>query len=308
MEPYEIDNFILRNGKLLSTCAWEFYNIQSPDIVSLRTTLFLRTIVVDVEPFQEVLHTWFDVTVPITRRLIAVTRLFRIILDVNSPLFDVEGRQWRSNVVDIFYFFFSAIWDDASDEVRLAANTLSSTLLPVHFEAISRCWDELLAKAPVMEKIKLMTFLTQLRPHFPRWKVLSWTAIIEALTDYSYGNDSHPIRNDISLYNTGSPVDLDTMHLRVSILLLSLQMIADGIATDDITLLKIKAQLAEIVGFEDVSITPSSRKIFIYFGSILARFPMFQISHFHASKSCISTGCTLLFGHILLDFRRSGCI
>jgi hypothetical protein len=43
---------------------------------------------------------------------IAVTRLFRIILDVTSPAFNVEDRQWRSSVIDVFYYYFSAAWAD----------------------------------------------------------------------------------------------------------------------------------------------------------------------------------------------------
>ena len=45
-------------------------------------------------------------------RFLAVTKLFRIILDVTSPFFRVEDRQWRSCVIDIFYRYFSALWED----------------------------------------------------------------------------------------------------------------------------------------------------------------------------------------------------
>ena len=45
-------------------------------------------------------------------RLLAVTRLFRIILDIISPNFTVEDRQWRSSVNDIFSYFFTAKWSD----------------------------------------------------------------------------------------------------------------------------------------------------------------------------------------------------
>jgi hypothetical protein len=41
-----------------------------------------------------------------------VSRLFRIILDVTSPAFNVEDRQWRSSVIDVFYYYFSAAWAD----------------------------------------------------------------------------------------------------------------------------------------------------------------------------------------------------
>jgi hypothetical protein len=46
------------------------------------------------------------------RSFLAVTRLFRIVLDVTSPFFHVEGRQWRSSVIEVFYRYFGAIWMD----------------------------------------------------------------------------------------------------------------------------------------------------------------------------------------------------
>jgi len=35
-----------------------------------------------------------------------------MITDISSPAFDVEGRQWRPSVIDIFYWFFSSLWND----------------------------------------------------------------------------------------------------------------------------------------------------------------------------------------------------
>jgi hypothetical protein len=45
-------------------------------------------------------------------RLLAVARLFRIILDVTSPAFNLEGRQWRSSIIEVFYRYFFALWAD----------------------------------------------------------------------------------------------------------------------------------------------------------------------------------------------------
>lgn len=169
-------------------------------------------------------------------RLRAVTRLFRIILDVTSPAFSVEDRQWQSSIVDIFYYFFSAMWSDErvnltkiyrilqglmklkylQEEIRVAVETFSASLLPAHFGAISACWSESISKTPIKERIRLISFLIQLRPHFPTWKgkkrltvifqrfilsaviVLSWEAAIEALLEESYG--------DMEAYNEDTPV------------------------------------------------------------------------------------------------------
>lgn len=61
----------------------------------------------------EFIWTCFELTLC---RLVAVTGLFRIILDTTSPDFNVEGRQWRSSIVDVFYYYFGSLWTD--DRVR----------------------------------------------------------------------------------------------------------------------------------------------------------------------------------------------
>lgn len=35
-----------------------------------------------------------------------------MILDVTSPFFQVEDRQWRSCVIEVFYRYFGALWMD----------------------------------------------------------------------------------------------------------------------------------------------------------------------------------------------------
>ncbi|GLB34930.1 putative response to drug [Lyophyllum shimeji] len=270
LEPYEVDNFILRNGKLLATCAWHVYDIQSPDISGLRAQFLLRTLVVDSEPFREVLETWFLPTSSWERRLLAVTRLFRVILDVTSPSFNVEDRQWQTSVVDIFYYFFTSLWSDEREEIRLAVETFSASLLPAHFDAISACWNESLSKTPVAERIKLISFLIHLHPHFPQWKVLSWDAVTEGLLEDGISEDD-PAAARMSLYGLPSDsIDPDLGTLRTSLLYLSLQMIADGIAVDSFVLLKLKHHLVQVTGFCDVSVVPSQngQSFHVQFGEV----------------------------------------
>ena len=116
-----------------------------------------------------------------------VLRLFRIILDVTSPGFVVEDRQWGPNIIDIFHHFFSSMWTDErvrgittvavcvdsvfqQEEIRTAVDAWSQTLLPAHLDVIARCWNEALSKAPVSERVKLVSFLLQLHSHFPTWR------------------------------------------------------------------------------------------------------------------------------------------
>ncbi|KAJ7774577.1 hypothetical protein DFH07DRAFT_865871 [Mycena maculata] len=280
LQSYEVDNFVLRNGQMLAQSAWQFYDIQRHEISALRTTFLLRTVVVDSQPLQELLHDWLLPSGNWELRLLAVSRLFRIILDVTSPAFDIEGRQWRSSIVEVFYRYFFALWADEKEEIRLVVDTFASGLLPAHFEAISRCWTESLATSPIAERVKLVSFLIQLRPYFPTWQVLAWDVVIVTLSEDEYDHKNNdiglstahlpalPIEAKQSLYGLSSSrdeagvqssnTDPDMAILRGSILLLSLQMIADGIPISAFDLQKIKASLAKALGFADIIVTPSA--------------------------------------------------
>ncbi|KAJ7285806.1 hypothetical protein C8J57DRAFT_1431486 [Mycena rebaudengoi] len=254
LESHEVDNFVLRNGRMLAHCAWQFYDIQKHEISAIRTSFLLRTVVVDSQPLQELLHDWLLPTGQWELR-----RLFRIILDVTSPAFNIEGRQWRSSVTEIFYRFFFALWADEKES---------------------------LAKSPIAERVKLASFLIQLRPYFPSWKVLSWEVIIDTLLEDEYDQRNNQVLDRsscmylidpiASLYGLSSSRDVvgvqssntdpDMAILRGSILLLSLQMIADGIQINDFSFHKIKVYLAKAIGFTDVVAVTSSGTFDVQFG------------------------------------------
>ncbi|EGO21469.1 hypothetical protein SERLADRAFT_372111 [Serpula lacrymans var. lacrymans S7.9] len=282
VESYEVDNFILRNGSVLCSCIWQFYDIQSHELSSIRMALLLRVLVVDTHPFQAILNEHFQSGGNWRLRFLALMRIFRIILDVTSPAFHVEGRQWRSSTLEIYYHYFKAGWADEQEEIRVAIDTWSQTLLPAHFEAISYCWNEAIGIAPISERVRLVSFLIQLHPHFPSWKVISWDVIIETLLEDEYlqknGDDEDgPAAAHLSMYGLSSEkghqlsdTDPEISQLRVSIVLLSLKMLASGIEIDVFSLLKLKLHLVKIVGFEDVALVPATngRTFHIQFGDL----------------------------------------
>lgn len=117
LESFEIDNFIVRNGRTLAFCAWQFYGIRKyHEISNIRSRFLLRTLVVDCEPFSELLRSSFPSAAGWERSLQAVTRLFKVILDIISPAFDVEGRPWRSSLADIFYHFFAVMLSNEQEK------------------------------------------------------------------------------------------------------------------------------------------------------------------------------------------------
>lgn len=50
--------------------AWHFYDIQHPELSSIRTSFLLRVLVVDSQPFQAQMHELFEVQDSWERRLV----------------------------------------------------------------------------------------------------------------------------------------------------------------------------------------------------------------------------------------------
>ncbi|TCD71881.1 hypothetical protein EIP91_000013 [Steccherinum ochraceum] len=257
VESYEVDNFILRNGIALCSCAWQFYGIDMTAVSSIRTSFLLRVLVVDVQPFQMLISDLLE------------SDEWEIVTDVTSPAFSVEDRQWRPSVIDIFHFFFSRLWLDDREEVRMAVETWAQTLLASHFDAIALCWSEALNKIPVADRVRLVSFLSQLRAHFPTWRVLSWEAILESLLENDFvqrngDNEDGAASAYLSMYGVADrPVsmapnaDSEVVMLQVALISLSLHMIADGLNIDISSALKLKSHTFTTIGCRDVQLVPS---------------------------------------------------
>ncbi|KAK7693413.1 hypothetical protein QCA50_002981 [Cerrena zonata] len=282
LESYEVDNFILRNGPTLCQCMWSFYGIELSDVSVTRAALLLRILVVDTQPFQSLLVQQFEGQDDWQLRMQSLSWLFRMVLDVTSPAFVLDDRQWRPSIIDIFYYFFSALWLDDREEIRLTVETWSQTLLPAHHEAITLCWNEALSKAPIGERSRLIHFLLQLRPHFPLWRVLHWDGIIETLLENDFDqrngeDDDGAAAAHLSMYglssnkgNGSSSSDSELRLLQVSLLSLSLRMIADGITIDIVSLLKIKEHLVRLIGSPEVSLVSSGagQSFYVSYGDL----------------------------------------
>ncbi|KAI9446343.1 hypothetical protein H4582DRAFT_1905062 [Lactarius indigo] len=275
MEAYEVDNFILRNAGVLTSLEsiWSFYEMQSNHLFSICPNVLMRILVVDPQPLDSFLQTSLSSATHWETRLRTMKQLFRIILDVTNPSFVIGDRQWQSSATIIFHSYFTALWQDPQEEVKVAVDTWSQTLLPAHFEAITNCWNEALVKAPVSERLRLINFLIKLQSLFSSWRVLSWDVIIGVLLeddDMPSGEDHKnrlmPVRTseiDISSVT----VDPDVASLHICILLLSLKMIGSGISIDLPILLKLKKHLVHVLGFSNISTVrvPGSHLFYVAF-------------------------------------------
>ncbi|KAH9050659.1 hypothetical protein EDB84DRAFT_1666282 [Lactarius hengduanensis] len=259
MEAYEVDNFILRNAGVLTSCIWSFYEMQSSHLFSICPNILMRILVVDSQPLDSLLQTSLSSATHWETRLRTLKQLFRMILDVTNPSFVIGDRQWQSSATIIFHSYFTALWQDPQEENKVAVDTWSQTLLPAHFEAITNCWNEALVKAPASERLGLINFLIKLQSLFSSWRVLSWEVIIGVLSedDDMPSGENHKNRvmsvRASEMDRSSASVDPDVASLHISILLLSLKMIGSGISIDLPTLLKLKKHLVRILGFSNIS-------------------------------------------------------
>jgi hypothetical protein len=266
LEAHEVDNFVLRNGSTLYPCIWHFYGIQHHEIASIRITLLLRILIVDPQSFYEFMSLMSRPTAAWDVRLLALDRFFRMVLDITSPDFVVKDRPWKHSVVDLFYHVFEPLWMDEKEEVRTSVDTWSQTLLSAHLDAIASCWNDALPYLPMSKRLRLVSFLLQLQSHFPMWKVLSWNTVIETLLEYDYlqhnsNDEDGPAAAHLEMYglktqNDAHPQDLDPeIHsIQISIALLGLRMMKNGVEIDLTSCLKFKLYLAKMVGFSGAQI------------------------------------------------------
>ncbi|KAF9454513.1 hypothetical protein P691DRAFT_770412 [Macrolepiota fuliginosa MF-IS2] len=272
IETHEMDNFVLKNERLFSKCAWQFYGVQRQEVVKLRTPILLRVLSVDPEEFQHLVEQMLSNHQEWEARVHSATRMFRIVQDVCSPAFNVDGRQWKTSMVRVFLVFFSLLWLDPKEEVRLVVKTHCSSLLPSHFEALASCFDETMTRAPISDRVRLISFLSRLRVHFSRWRVLSWNAVLEVLSENSV-YDQHVYADTSTMRNDGpiAAADPELAQLNVSLVALALDMLSDGVDADSLTIIKIKAQLVRILGSQNVSLVPAGangRSFHLAYGEI----------------------------------------
>ncbi|KAG8753658.1 hypothetical protein FRC14_005835, partial [Serendipita sp. 396] len=245
----KVDQFVLINGHALCKCAWHFYS--QTDILELnavRLKLLLRLLIVDVQPFSNLLAETLHNDSPWEIRFEVTTRLFRVLLDINTPGLVIRGHQWRPSVVPVIVAFFSQLWRDNRVEVRLACDTLAKTLLPSHMDSMTLCFEEYLFKATLAERMALSGFLTLLHPILPSWQLISWNILAQILREHSsrHQADVNEDTQDSFIPNAES----ETTTLQASLVNLALQMVADGSVANLHSLLQVKLSLVRLIGFQ----------------------------------------------------------
>ncbi|KAG8877254.1 hypothetical protein FRB97_003555 [Tulasnella sp. 331] len=239
MAPEAASRFLISGGHSVYESIWAIYELQDRTLELHRSRLLIQLLTTSPESFGDILARTFQPQTPWKQRFQAIHRLFTMIVEFNDPKVLVEGSKFA--VLPIFAYFFKAMWEDKSEEVRLSVRTLARTLLPAHLTTISSCWDETFARSDPSNRLEMVLFLLQLSPHFPLW-------------------EESMLKDDIARQETNvtSESGSDEAKLRVALINLCLEMIGNGIAIDLYTLMKVKHNLALVLGFLDAELLQSA--------------------------------------------------
>ncbi|CAG8469783.1 6847_t:CDS:10 [Acaulospora colombiana] len=184
--------------------------------------------------------------------------------------FEVQRAGVFAYLGPVFSYFVCCLWD-REEYVRTKAITYIRAMRPQHLRLAFKCWEGYFMVANNREKTLLCRFMIKLNAKFPKWKVIEWDILLDALNQESDESETVSeteilesyVRPDSILvvglknfqeeaaYSTPGQRAAEEQNLKVVMLTLALQMLANGI---DITLeqiTKLKYLIVKSLGFAD---------------------------------------------------------
>ncbi|POG81839.1 hypothetical protein GLOIN_2v1502982 [Rhizophagus irregularis DAOM 181602=DAOM 197198] len=168
----------------------------------------------------------------------------------------------------IFSYLVGCLWDE-EEFVRTKAITYIRSMQPQHVRLAFKCWEGYFKTANVREKTLLCKLMIKLNAKFPDWEVIEWNTLLDALTQ----NDENEqvstsdilesyMRPDSILViglkqiqdggnSTPGQRVAESQNLRVIVLTLALQMLANGIEVTQDQIIKLKHLVLIHLGFKN---------------------------------------------------------
>ncbi|KAL7409186.1 hypothetical protein BDY24DRAFT_419079 [Mrakia frigida] len=264
-----LDSFVDKRIELLlsmrvPSCrnrTWHLFEADVP--TSTRVSLLLRILSTNSRALRSFLDAKFEESIDVDSKCSTLEILFRIIIELNGDESASIDSDWRATVVEIFFRFFACLWDQRDERVRSKATILSASLFPPHFELVSQSWEAFLDQADSSERTRSISFLVQLHPYFPGWRILNWSVVWNLLFEEEYNVEQHTRAvggERSSVYGLDDTSEdpatalLEAEHLRIQLLDLALLWVGDGIQIDLFSLLKVKHHVIKTIGFEHCEI------------------------------------------------------
>lgn len=128
-----------------------------------RIRILLKLITVHSTPLEEIIRA----DLSSERRGVSIERLLSFTLEFGDDTVTSDSRNWRSAVAELILIFVQAISD--SDHSDPSAMAIRNSLLPLHFQAWSLCFEESIVSGSDERRLSLLVRLRQLRLSFPAW-------------------------------------------------------------------------------------------------------------------------------------------
>ncbi|EXX76329.1 hypothetical protein RirG_034110 [Rhizophagus irregularis DAOM 197198w] len=150
----------------------------------------------------------------------------------------------------IFSYLVGCLWDE-EEFVRTKAITYIRSMQPQHVRLAFKCWEGYFKTANVREKTLLCKLMIKLNAKFPDWEVIEWNTLLDALTQ----NDENEQVSTSDILDGGNSTPgqrvAESQNLRVIVLTLALQMLANGIEVTQDQIIKLKHLVLIHLGFKN---------------------------------------------------------
>ncbi|RGB35396.1 hypothetical protein C1646_623756 [Rhizophagus diaphanus] len=150
----------------------------------------------------------------------------------------------------IFSYLVGCLWDE-EEYVRTKAITYIRSMQPQHVRLAFKCWEGYFKTANVREKTLLCKLMIKLNAKFPDWEVIEWNTLLDALTQ----NDENEQVSTSDILDGGNSTPgqrvAESQNLRVIVLTLALQMLANGIEVTQDQIIKLKHLVLIHLGFKN---------------------------------------------------------
>nr|CAG8533934.1 14864_t:CDS:10 [Entrophospora candida] len=184
----------------------------------------------------------------------------------------------------VFSYMISLLWDP-EEYVRTKTISYIRTMQPKRIKMAFKCWEGYFKVASQREKTVLARLMLKLNAKFPNWQVIEWDVLLDALSHESDESEAVSTVDILESYMRPNSIliiglkhyheDSDTTpgqrvaeekNLKVILLSLALQMLANGIEMNLEQIIKLKYFVAHNLGFTDSRIDNSNGVMSFHFG------------------------------------------
>ncbi|CAH1761786.1 14909_t:CDS:10 [Entrophospora sp. SA101] len=184
----------------------------------------------------------------------------------------------------VFSYMISLLWDP-EEYVRTKTISYIRTMQPKRIKMAFKCWEGYFKVASQREKTVLARLMLKLNAKFPNWQVIEWDVLLDALSHESDESEAVSTVDILESYMRPNSIliiglkhyheDSDTTpgqrvaeekNLKVILLSLALQMLANGIEMNLEQIIKLKYFVAHNLGFIDSRIDNSNGVMSFHFG------------------------------------------